>query len=74
MLAYDNWTSSGGGGELSPKSTESVLLYTLAEGVGWMVWDLGSSCAVKTHNVIFFEDEFPGLRVGMSQTRQDWST
>lgn len=62
------------GGKLSPKSSESLLMYTLPEGDGWMVWDLGLSRMVKSHDVIFFEDEFPGLKLKMNRTKHDWST
>lgn len=65
-------TGPARGGKLSPKSSPCLHLYTLSDGDGWMVWDLSLSRAVKSHDVLFFEDEFPGLGAVNHRTQQEW--
>lgn len=47
--------------KLEKRAAECRHLYTLPDGDGWMVWDVSLKCAVKSHDVIFHEDQFPGL-------------
>lgn len=59
-------------GKLANKANPCLHLYSLPDGDGWMVWDLHLSKQVKTHDVIFLEEDFPGLGVTSKRTHQDW--
>lgn len=61
------------GGKLSPKSAASLYLYTLPDGDGWMVWDTSLNRAVKSHDVIFIEDQFPGLGNVSEKIKWEWN-
>lgn len=60
------------GGKLSSKSNPCLHLHTLPDGDGWLVWDLRLNREVKTHNVVFYENDFPGLGQISGKTHSDW--
>lgn len=60
------------GGKLAPKGSACLFLYTLPDGDGWMIWDLTLAKPVKSHDVIFFEDDFPGLGAIGEKLGQEW--
>lgn len=62
------------GGKLASKSSPCLHLYTLPDGDGWMMWDIQMKKKVKSHNVVFYENEFPGLGLISKKTRKDWFT
>lgn len=62
------------GGKLSKKATLCLRLYSLPHSDGWKVWDLTLHCKVQTHNVVFYEDEFPGLGTTSKKTQTEWFT
>lgn len=65
-------TSPNRGGKLSSKGSACLHLYTLPGGDGWMVWDIALSKPIKSHNMIFFEHERPGLGDMGKKAQQDW--
>lgn len=60
------------GGKLSPKGSACLYLCTLPDGDGWMVWDTTLAKQVKSHDVMFFEDQLPGLGLIGEKMRQEW--
>lgn len=61
-------------GKLQSKSSDCLLLHTLPDGDGWMVWDLSLKGAVKTHDIVLHEDVFPGLGKVSNCTSANWMT
>lgn len=49
------------GGKLTRKGSDCLYLRTPLDGDRWLVWDLTLQQAIKSHDVIFFEDLQPGL-------------
>lgn len=58
--------------KLSRKSNPCLHLHTLLDGDGWLVWDLKLNREVKTHDVIFHENDFPGLGQISGKTHSNW--
>lgn len=56
------------GGKLSKKGSNCLLLRTLPDGDGWLVWGLSLSKEVKYHDVVFYEDCVPGLGAPSKKT------
>lgn len=54
------------------KTSDSVHLYTLPGGDGFMVWDLLLNRAVKTHDAVHHEHVFPGVGVVSRKTISNW--
>lgn len=61
------------GGKLASKSVSCIYLYTLPDGDGWMAWDTALGKSVKSHDVLFLEDQFPGLGEPSKKTYAEWS-
>lgn len=61
MQIYPLGDRSTTGGKVSKKGLDSLLLCTLPNGDGWLVWDLSLRKEVKSHDVICYEDSFAGL-------------
>lgn len=59
------------GGKLARKGNDCLYLRTLPDGDGWLVWDLKLKRAVKSHDMVFFEDAQPGVDAPTSRNR-DW--
>lgn len=48
--------------KLSPRSEQGLMLGHLSGNDGWWVWDLKRRRAVKSRDVMFFDDKFPGFK------------
>lgn len=60
--------------KLSPKARPCLHLHSLPDGDGWMVWDLVSQSPMKSRDVVFHEDCFPGLGATGKRTLADWES
>lgn len=60
------------GGKHSRKADPCLHLYSLPDGDGWMLWDIRLRREVKSHDVVFLENKFPGLDQPSKKTHQDW--
>lgn len=60
--------------KLTEKARPCIHLYTLSDGDGWIVWDITSQQPMKTKDVIFQEELFPGLGLVGKQTEKDWES
>lgn len=58
--------------KLSEKARPCLHLYSLPDGDGWMLWDITSQRTVKSRDVIFHEDSFPGLGAIGKKTEREW--
>lgn len=48
--------------KLSPRSTSGLMMGHLSGNDGWYVWDLIKRKMVKSRDVMFLDDKFPGMK------------
>lgn len=61
-------------GKLSSKTSNTLHLYTLPDGVIYMVWDTLINRAVKTHDAVHHEDDFTSIGETSKKTVSNWMT
>lgn len=60
--------------KLTEKARPCLHLFALSDDDGLMVWEVMSQRAMKSRNLLFQEDVFPGLGSIGKKTEKDWET
>lgn len=67
-------TGPSKGGKLSQKSVPCLYMYSLENGDGWMVYDIKLKKEIKSHDIVFFGKDFPGLSTIQNNDVTEWFT